>query len=45
MKFSFHSEFEEELLYATNYYEEVLPGLGFDFRFEGYSVVLGGFVT
>jgi len=31
MKFSFHPEAEEELVYAIDYYEECSPGLGTDF--------------
>jgi len=30
MKFSFHPEAEEELLFAIDYYEECSPGLGTD---------------
>jgi hypothetical protein len=39
MKFSFHPEAEEELLYAIDYYEECSPGLGTDFSFELYSSI------
>ncbi len=37
MKFSFHPEAEEELLYAIDYYEECSSGLGTDFSYEVYA--------
>jgi toxin ParE1/3/4 len=39
MKFYFHPEAEEELVYAIGYYEECSPGLGTDFSFEVYSAI------
>ena len=34
MNFSFHPEAEKELNEAINYYEDVEPGLGYDFALE-----------
>ncbi len=39
MSFSFHPEAEEEFNKAVEYYEEVEPGLGYDFALEVYSTV------
>lgn len=39
MTFSFHPEAERELREAVDYYEEIEPGLGYDFSVEVYSGV------
>lgn len=39
MSFSFHPEAEEEFNKAIEYYEEVEPGLGYDFALEIYSTI------
>ncbi len=39
MTFRFHPEAERELREAIEYYEEVEPGLGYDFSVEVYSAV------
>lgn len=39
MSFSFHPDAEKELLKAIDYYEEIEPGLGYDFALEVYSAV------
>jgi len=39
MSFSFHPEAEEELNDAIDYYEEIEPGLGYDFAMEAYSTI------
>jgi len=39
MSFSFHPEAEEELNVAVDYYEDIEPGLGYDFALEVYSTI------
>ncbi len=39
MTFSFHPEAEEEFNKAIDYYEDIEPGLGYDFALEVYSTV------
>ena len=39
MNFSFHPEAEGEFLKAIDFYENVEPGLGFDFALEVYSAI------
>ena len=39
MNFSFHPEAEEEFDKAIDYYEDVDPGLGYDFALEVYSAI------
>lgn len=39
MNFSFHPEAEEEFNEAIDYYEEIAPGLGYDFALEVYSTI------
>ncbi|HHJ39123.1 MAG: plasmid stabilization protein [Methylothermaceae bacteria B42] len=39
MNFSFHPEAEEELNEAIDYYEEIEPGLGYDFALEVFSAI------
>ncbi len=39
MNFSFHPEAEEELNKAIDYYEDIEPGLGYDFALEVYSAI------
>ena len=39
MNFSFHPEAEEELKKAIDYYEDMEPGLGYDFALEVYSAI------
>ena len=37
--FLFHPEAEEEFNTAIDYYEEIEPGLGYDFALEVYSSI------
>jgi len=39
MKFAFHPEAEEEFNEAIEYYEEIEPGIGYDFALEVYSTI------
>lgn len=39
MSFRFHPDAERELREAVDYYEDVEPGLGYDFSVEVYSSV------
>ncbi len=39
MNFSFHPEAEEEFTKAIDYYEDIEPGLGYDFALEVYSAI------
>lgn len=39
MSFSFHPEAEEEFNIAIEYYEDIEPGLGYDFSLEVYSTI------
>lgn len=39
MNFSFHPEAEEEFNKAIDYYEDIDPGLGYDFALEVYSTI------
>lgn len=39
MSFSFHPESEEEFNKAIEYYEDIEPGLGYDFALEVYSTI------
>jgi hypothetical protein len=39
MTYSFHPEAEEESNKAIEYYEEIEPGLGYDFAVEVYSTI------
>lgn len=39
MSFSFHPEAEEEFNRAIEYYEDIEPGLGYDFSLEVYSTI------
>ena len=39
MSFSFHPEAEEEFNKAIEYYEDIEPGLGYDFALEVYSTI------
>lgn len=39
MNFSFHPEAEEEFNQAIDYYEDIDPGLGYDFALEVYSTI------
>ena len=39
MSFSFHPEAEEEFNDAIDYYEEIAPGLGYDFALEVHSTI------
>ena len=39
MNFSFHPEAEEEFNRAIDYYEDIEPGLGYDFALEVYSAI------
>lgn len=39
MSFAFHPEAEEELNKAIEYYEDIEPGLGYDFAVEVYSAI------
>ena len=39
MTYSFHPEAEDEFNRAVDYYEEIEPGLGYDFAVEVYSTI------
>ena len=39
MSFSFHPEADEEFNKAIDYYEDIEPGLGYDFAQEVYSTI------
>ena len=39
MTFAFHPEAEAEFNEAIEYYEEIEPGLGYDFALEVYSAI------
>jgi plasmid stabilization system protein ParE len=39
MSFSFHPEAEAEFNKAIDYYENIEPGLGYDFALEVYSTI------
>ncbi|WP_328983628.1 type II toxin-antitoxin system RelE/ParE family toxin [Thiorhodovibrio winogradskyi] len=39
MNFSFHQEAEKELNEAIDYYEDIEPGLGYDFALEVRSAI------
>ncbi len=39
MTFGFHPEAESEFNEAIDYYEEIEPGLGYDFALEVYSAI------
>ncbi|VAW41471.1 hypothetical protein MNBD_GAMMA01-1713 [hydrothermal vent metagenome] len=39
MSFAFHPEAEEEFNAAIEYYEEIEPGLGYDFAIEVHSTI------
>jgi len=39
MTFSFHPEAEEEFNKAIDYYEDIAPGLGYDFALEVHSTI------
>ncbi len=39
MSFAFHPEAEKELNEAIDYYEDIEPGLGYDFALEVYSTI------
>ena len=39
MTFSFHPEAESEFNRAIDYYEDIEPGLGYDFAIEVYSAI------
>lgn len=39
MKCSFHPEAESEFIYAIEYYEDKVTGLGYDFALEIYSTI------
>jgi hypothetical protein len=39
MNFFFHPEAEEEFNQAIDYYEEIEPGLGYDFALEVYASI------
>jgi len=39
MSFSFHPEAEDEFNNAIDYYEDIEPGLGYDFALEVYSTI------
>lgn len=39
MTYSFHPEAEEEFNKAIEYYEDIEPGLGYDFAVEVYSTI------
>ena len=39
MKFAFHPQAEAELNDAIEYYEEIEPGLGYDFATEVYAAI------
>ncbi len=39
MSFSFHPDAEKEFNEAVEYYEDIEPGLGYDFALEVYSAI------
>lgn len=39
MSFTFHPEAEVEFNHAIEFYEEIEPGLGYDFAIEVYSAI------
>lgn len=39
MNFTFHPEAEKEFNKAVDYYEDIEPGLGYDFALEVYSTI------
>lgn len=39
MSFSFHPEAKKEFNKAIDYYEDIEPGLGYDFALEVYSSI------
>jgi plasmid stabilization system protein ParE len=39
MSFSFHPEAEDEFNKAIDYYEDIEPGLGYDFALEVYTTI------
>jgi plasmid stabilization system protein ParE len=39
MRYAFHPEAEAELNAAIDYYEDISPGLGYDFAVEVYSTI------
>jgi len=39
MSFSFHPEAEEEFNQAIDYYEDIEPGLGYDFALEVHATI------
>lgn len=39
MSFSFHPDAEEELNQAIDYYEDIEPGLGYEFALEVYAAI------
>jgi len=39
MNFSFHPDAENEFNNAIDYYEEIAPGLGYDFAMEAYATI------
>lgn len=39
MKFTFHPQAEAEFNNAIEYYEEIEPGLGYDFAIEVYAAI------
>lgn len=39
MTYSFHPEAEEEFHLTIDYYEEIEPGLGYDFAIEVYAAI------
>ncbi len=39
MKFSFHPEAEKEFDESIEYYEDIEPGLGYDFALEVYAAI------
>jgi len=39
MNFFFHHEAEDEFNKAVDYYEDIEPGLGYDFALEVYSTI------
>lgn len=40
MSFSFHPEAENEFNEAIDYYEDIEPGLGYDFAIEVHSTII-----
>lgn len=39
MSFSFHPDAEREFIGAIGYYEDIEPGLGYDFALEVYATI------